>query len=64
MSPDPAQGAESVAALRRLVDECDEIMNTLGDLSESILGAAAFNLWYEALTNARAALREEAHNGD
>lgn len=53
-----AHNAETRAALRRLVDECEEVLNVLGNLSESILGAVHFNLWYEALTNARAALSD------
>ena len=57
--PAAEHNAESVAALRRLVDECEEVLNVLGDLSESILGAASFNLWYEALADARAALNGE-----
>lgn len=57
MSPEPTLPAEYVAALRRLVDESDTVMNTLGDLSESILPAVEFNLWYEALTDARDVLR-------
>lgn len=58
--PDNAQSAEYVVALRRLVDESDGVMNTLGDLSESILPAVEFNLWYEALTDARDVLRRHS----
>lgn len=50
--------AECVAALRRLVDECESVMDTLASLPEEQLAAWVHNLWYEALTDARAVLND------
>lgn len=47
------------SALRRLVDESLVIMEPIARLPEGKLSAAYFNLWYEALTDARAALRND-----
>jgi hypothetical protein len=46
-------------ALKRLVDECQEVLDTLATLNEDQLPAVVHNLWYEALGDARGALESD-----
>lgn len=46
------------AALQRLVDECEAVLNRLGALPEKDLEAWLYNCWYQGLIEARDALND------
>lgn len=52
--------AETRAALKHLVAECEEVMDTLASLNEDQLPAWIHNCWHKALQDARQALTDGA----